>query len=85
MRVAQPRYETHCVDLLLRTVWSHLYVQGGDVRCLVSTAASTFPERPCVDLHGVLADSSSKLEPTDAVLAGHYDKLRGAALNVVWF
>jgi hypothetical protein len=40
----------------------------------VSTAASTFPERPCVDLHGVLGDSSSKLEPTDAVLAGHYNK-----------
>ena len=51
-----------------------MYVHGGGVRCPVSTAASAFPERPCVDLHGVLGDGSSKLEPTDAVLAGHYNK-----------
>ena len=40
----------------------------------MSTAASAFPERPCVDLHGVLGNGGNKLEPTDAVLAGHYNE-----------
>ena len=63
-----------------RTSW---YEQGDGVRCLVSTAASTFPERPCVDLHGVLGNSGNKFEPTDAVLAGHYNERGRVEYSVV--
>ena len=60
-----------------------MYVQGGGVRCLVSTAASALPERPCVDLHGVLGNGGNKLEHTDAVLAGHYNKRGRVKCSVV--
>jgi hypothetical protein len=71
------------VGLLLRAVWGHVYVQGDGVRCFVSTTASTFPERPCVDLQGFLGDGSNKLESADAVLAGHYNKGGGIECYVV--
>ena len=83
VRVAQPRDEAHCVNLLLRAVWSHVYEQGGGVRCFVSTAASTFPERPFVDLHCVLGNGGNEFEPTDAVLAAHYNERGRVESNVV--
>ena len=51
-----------------------MYEQGGGVRCLMSTAASAFPKRPCVDLYSVLGDSGCKRESADAILARHDDE-----------
>ena len=71
------------MNLLLRAVWSHVYEQGGGVRCPVSAAAPAFPERPCVELHGVLGDGGNEFEPTDVVLAGHYNQRGRVECGVV--